>query len=1011
LYVTQTFGVANLAFLFSSAADVKDTEQHQLERRSALSSTTGISVLDRLIRTCPVWLQLCMTQEQAVDILKEEAAGIFLVNRDTEMKCMVLLVHFTVYKEESDVLRYNIKEEKSMMYLEGSVLVFEDIFKLVAFYCVSRDILPSTLKLPQSISLARSVKDLDDISNLGTGFWESSMKHKRGLWVSHSKEFSANGKMQTAKLSQHISSKENDCTCEIEMSVGNDRMWFVNPIFVEECRNTETADELPVANCAEKPVTEATKIVYRRPPPPPPLHHPPLPSVPPSAPPPNYVRSPFHSPPPGPSLPPPPPDPPLSPVNTSQAQLQVTQDETLSPSSSSDTLMTSVSDSSPPQDSCVPPSSHPPSLPCLQQTSGTLKDLSDIPTITCLDAQLVGQTCQEMKINSLEEKKEDEADVCSGVAQTHKDVQTTNSIGFPPVVPRRRQSGKPSEKKANSLGRKDELHKKEKPSPPGINTSVKSQSHAKPEAHLKNEETTSLQKELEESTIKKRKPPPVPPPRIKKHSNKSASAYSVHGNPAAKEVSTEQRYSVPIIPQPHSSTNQTPASKTKELKDSDKSMNSKLDQDPTAEQDTYSTSSNEDELEKISRPSIKKTQSFMLSKNRLSIVAITNVFTAFMSNDRKMQKKITELAQDKDSYFGNLVQDYKTYSLEMMAKQSSSTEMLQEIRLMMTQLKSYLVQSTEIKSMVEYELYTDEKLEAIIEAALCKCVLKPLKSPIESYLREIHTKDGSLRLLTENQLVIQDTTTTDLGITTSVPESNVMEKITHKFGTMHKTYSPEKKIAYLLKACKLIYDSMAAGNPGKPHGADDFLPVLMYVLARCHLEELLLDVEYMMELMDPALQLGEGSYYLTTTYGALEHVKNYDKITVTRQLSVEVQDSIHRWERRRTLNKARVSRSSIQDFITISFEELDSRTRTLVSKPDTSVALVLQQCAEKFEVSEPQKYGLFVMVEDRTLRLDENAFPHQVKSNLLKNEQKVDFHFLYKQTSSEDVVVKDTDFL
>lgn len=55
-----------------------------------------------------------------------------------------------------------------------------------------------------------------------------------------------------------------------------------------------------------------------------------------------------------------------------------------------------------------------------------------------------------------------------------------------------------------------------------------------------------------------------------------------------------------------------------------------------------------------------------------------------------------------------------------------------------------------------------------------------------------------------------------------------------------------------------------------------------------------------------------GSYYLTTTYGALEHIKNYDKITVTRQLSMEVQDSIHRWERRRTLNKARASRSSVQ---------------------------------------------------------------------------------------------------
>lgn len=32
----------------------------------------------------------------------------------------------------------------------------------------------------------------------------------------------------------------------------------------------------------------------------------------------------------------------------------------------------------------------------------------------------------------------------------------------------------------------------------------------------------------------------------------------------------------------------------------------------------------------------------------------------------------------------------------------------------------------------------------------------------------------------------------------------------------------------------------------------------MYVLARSNMAFLLLDVEYMMELMDPALQLGEG---------------------------------------------------------------------------------------------------------------------------------------------------------
>ena len=57
---------------------------------------------------------------------------------------------------------------------------------------------------------------------------------------------------------------------------------------------------------------------------------------------------------------------------------------------------------------------------------------------------------------------------------------------------------------------------------------------------------------------------------------------------------------------------------------------------------------------------------------------------------------------------------------------------------------------------------------------------------------------------------------------------------------------------------KLALTASALVPAGKPYGADDFLPVLMYVLARSNLAEMLLNVEYMMELMDPALQLGEG---------------------------------------------------------------------------------------------------------------------------------------------------------
>ncbi|XP_063804542.1 ras and Rab interactor 3 isoform X2 [Pseudophryne corroboree] len=1046
-------------------------------------SSPGISVLDRLIKTCPVWLQLCMAPKQAVEILRREPSGVFLVTRDVEMKCMILWVNFAEQQEAAGILRYNIREEKTMMYLEGSMLVFKDIFKLVAFCCVSRDILPSPLRMPHVISSAQSLKDLEAISNLGTGFWDSSIRLK-GSSISQAGNLSSPSSLTTCK--QLRSREASDCACEVEVSVGNDRLWFVDPIFIEECSNLQSSSKLPLANCDAKPDLQLPKITHRRPPPPPPsLHKPPLPSVPPSAPPPNYKPSNSHSPPvgsptpsalvispvsktsslcPAPGSPPtnsstlfPPANHPSSdPLSLCPSSKSEFEPLTLHSSDNSSPTISPISLNSPPNSPstgplavCSPASTSPtqtspspdyfttpessaplqqrqtdlPFPPSASEIGKKEKDFAEASTVISDEVDLVGQSLTNMRINSAEDKKDS---VVNDSRPHGCENQTPPRI--PPAVPRRRQSGKLPETTTNILAMQMDLQGTPNQTSPDLKIS-----RTKPEPKLlKQAETcvsdrTKVENKVTSSELNSakaehgRKPPPVPPPRKNKLSSRSS---SLRSSPVKQDPKSNSK-TPNLDNQIHSSgikNADSKVSRDKRLlshkqKGSDSSLNSPssdLNALPlNAEPDSYSTSSAEEDPEKAVNSSLKKSHSFMLdrAKNRLSIVAITNVFSAFMSADRKLQKRINELAHDKDSYFGNLVQDYKAYSLEMMAKQSSSTEMLQEIRLMMTQLKSYLVQSTELKSMVDYTVYTDDKIDTIVEAALCKCVLKPLKAPIESYLREIHNKNGSLRLLTENQMVIQDTTTTDLGVTTSVPDSSVMEKITQKFVTMHKTYSPEKKITYLLKSCKLIYDSMATGNPGKPHGADDFLPVLMYVLARCDLVALLLDVEYMMELMDPALQLGEGSYYLTTTYGALEHIKNYDKITVTRQLSMEVQDSIHRWERRRTLNKARVSRSSIQDFITISFEELDSNTRTLATKSDMSVAQVLQQCAEKFEVSEPEKYGLFVLVNERCLRLAEDAFPQQVKSSLLKNEQKLDFHFLYKTTSLQDTTMKELDFL
>ncbi|KAJ8792167.1 hypothetical protein J1605_020018 [Eschrichtius robustus] len=88
----------------------------------------GISVLEKLVKTCPVWLHLGLGRAEATKILHREAAGTFLVCRDSSLKHLVLCVHFPSPNESSSaVLEYTIKEEKSILLLIESSQALGDL--------------------------------------------------------------------------------------------------------------------------------------------------------------------------------------------------------------------------------------------------------------------------------------------------------------------------------------------------------------------------------------------------------------------------------------------------------------------------------------------------------------------------------------------------------------------------------------------------------------------------------------------------------------------------------------------------------------------------------------------------------------------------------------------------------------------------------------------------------------------------------------------------------------------
>ncbi|XP_078064024.1 ras and Rab interactor 3-like, partial [Mustelus asterias] len=282
---------------------------------------------------------------------------------------------------------------------------------------------------------------------------------------------------------------------------------------------------------------------------------------------------------------------------------------------------------------------------------------------------------------------------------------------------------------------------------------------------------------------------------------------------------------------------------------------------------------------------------------------------------------------------------------------------------------------------------------ASIEKALQKCILKPLRDHIYSRLLDFRTKDGALKKLKDNQLVLQSQSLAELGVTASVPDAASLEKIQQKFNAMHSSYSPWKKVGQLLKACKLIYEAMS-GSSGKPHGADDFLPVLTYVLASSNLTNLSLDVEYMMELLDQSQLQGEGGYYLTTMFGALYHISNYQPRHFTRQMSDEAKSSLHQWRRRRTLHYTQSKRRSAQDLLHVSLREPCGSQVTILAPVHMSVAEVWKACAEKFEVLDPENYGLFVVRDGSYRLLEEDSCPQKVKEELRQSGESA-FHFVY----------------
>ncbi|XP_037554171.1 ras and Rab interactor 2, partial [Nematolebias whitei] len=388
---------------------------------------------------------------------------------------------------------------------------------------------------------------------------------------------------------------------------------------------------------------------------------------------------------------------------------------------------------------------------------------------------------------------------------------------------------------------------------------------------------------------------------------------------------------------------------------------------------------------------------------------MSSVFNSLLTPEKRAVRKVRELSKDKSTYFGSLVQEYISYMSEGAGTQAwqsytSGLELLQTVRQFITQMKSYLRQSSEMEPSIE-SLVPEDQIDQVLEKAMVKCVLKPLKPVLSVALHEFQVHSGMWQELKDNLSLYKARQPQELGVADTLPPDSVaIDKIKAKFQVMYKQYNPEKKVTTLLRICKLIYTIME-DNSGRLYGADEFLPMLTYVLAQCDMPQLDNEILYMMELLDPSLLHGEGGYYLTSAYGAMSLIKNFQETRATRVLSSETRNTLRQWHQRRTTQRSAPSVDDFQNYLRVALQELNSgcTAKTLQVPPYATVEDVCQLCALKFQVLDPENYGLFLQMDGSSQQLAPDTHPQKIKAELHSHPETAPFLFVYRHLANSGI--------
>ncbi|EDV21782.1 uncharacterized protein TRIADDRAFT_64219 [Trichoplax adhaerens] len=169
-------------------------------------------------------------------------------------------------------------------------------------------------------------------------------------------------------------------------------------------------------------------------------------------------------------------------------------------------------------------------------------------------------------------------------------------------------------------------------------------------------------------------------------------------------------------------------------------------------------------------------------------------------------------------------------------------------------------------------------LDTALEGCLHDIITKPLKKYILDYLERKYESNGSLRALHRNMNIVARYGHDDLQLSKSVslPGRKTIELARVFFDKMIGEYSPILKISNLHNVIMRMKQDIENTPGGRRYlSADDFIPLLIYIIAKLGMEKLLLEADYIEGLLPKnLLENGESAYYATAFKAALLYLKD-----------------------------------------------------------------------------------------------------------------------------------------